>query len=332
MKLLKVGILFGGKSAEHDVSIQSAQSILNAIDTALFDPVLIKISREGMWFLQESISKEHGTELKLNLSDHTFETKDGAFALDVIFPVLHGPFGEDGTVQGLLEIAGIPYVGSAVLGSAINMDKDTTKRLLRDAGLPTANFEVIKSATDYNAAQIIAKLGLPLFVKPANLGSSVGISKVTRADQLLPAVRLALQHDKKVVIETAIVGTEIECAVLGNANPKVSTPGRITFADDFYTYEAKYSGSSGTQLEIPAKLSPSVQKDVQALALAAYKTLECRGLARVDMFVTPDGQVIVNEINTMPGFTKFSMYPQLWQASGLSYTELITTLIRLAQE
>jgi len=330
-----VGILFGGASAEHEVSLQSAHSILAALDTSLFEPILIKITKQNSWHLLNTIDDEAtpDNKLLLDVSDGTLHAADGTcITPNIMFPTLHGPFGEDGTLQGLLETTGLPYVGCGVLASAAGMDKDVTKRLLRDAGLPVAQFEVIKNAADYDSASIIKKLGLPIFVKPANMGSSVGVSKVTTAAELPDAVELARQYDKKIIIETTIIGTEVECAVLGNDNPKVSVPGRIIFTDTFYTYSAKYSGNLGTQLEIPAKLPAQVQRHVQEMALKAYSVLGCRGLARVDMFVTPKGNVIINEINTLPGFTKFSMYPQLWQASGLDYTSLITKLILLAQE
>ncbi|HSW81123.1 MAG TPA: D-alanine--D-alanine ligase family protein [Candidatus Saccharimonas sp.] len=331
----RIGILFGGQSAEHNVSLQSARSVLAALNTSLFEPVLIKITRQGAWHLLQTIDGKVTPQNRLlvDVGAGTFYIADGErIQINVVFPVLHGPFGEDGTLQGLIKLTGLPCVGCDVLASAVGMDKDMTKRLLRDAGLPVANFKVAKSIAGCDVTRITKELGLPLFVKPANMGSSVGVSKVISAAEFLPALTLALQYDKKAIIETAIIGSEIECAVLGNDDPKVSVPGRIAFTDEFYTYDAKYNETLGTQLEIPAKLSPTIQKRAQDLALKAYQVLECRGLARVDMFVTQSGDVIINEINTMPGFTKFSMYPQLWQASGLSYTALITELIQLAQQ
>lgn len=346
---LRVGILFGGKSAEHEVSIQSARNVLAALDKIKFEPILIGIDRDGKWkrqdvtaFLSEGVDtctetlKYSTDELRLAL-----DGKDGLIVvsgetplqpLNIIFSLLHGPLGEDGAVQGLLEVTNTPYVGAGILGSAVGMDKDVMKRLLREAGAHITEHVVLRSSDQktFDPKAIIKTLGLPLFVKPANMGSSVGVSKVENAAELLRAIELGFQYDRKVLIEKAVSGDEVECAVLGNEEPKASEPGRVSFQAGFYTYDAKYDEDEGSMLEIPAKLPLELRQKIQATAIKAYKTLECEGMARVDMFVTPQNEVLVNEINTLPGFTKLSMYPQLWGASGLSYTDLITKLLELA--
>ncbi|MCL2802126.1 MAG: D-alanine--D-alanine ligase [Treponema sp.] len=303
----KVGILFGGKSAEHEISLLSANNVIEAIDKKKFEPILIKIEKSGKW----------------NIND--------IFACDVIFPILHGPFGEDGTIQGLLKLADIPFVGPGVLGSAAGMDKDVMKRLLRDDGIPIGKFiAAYKNQKLPSFAEAESALGTPIFVKPANMGSSVGISKVRSEAEFNAALKEAFLYDTKIVIEEFISGREIECAVLGNEEPAASVPGEIIPSHDFYSYDAKYIDDNGAALEIPAKLDEQTIKRVQELALKVFKTLCCEGLSRVDLFLCTNGELIVNEINTMPGFTKISMYPKMWEASGISYTELITRLIELA--
>jgi D-alanine-D-alanine ligase len=252
--------------------------------------------------------------------------------VDVVFPVLHGPFGEDGTVQGLLKLANVPFVGASVLGSAIGMDKDVMKRLLRDANIPIGRFQTYdrRTARQIKFANIKKALGLPLFVKPANLGSSVGISKVNNRQELIAAVKKALRFDNKILIEEFIQGREIECSVLGNDDPIVSLPGEIVTGHDFYSYDAKYIDDQGAHLEIPAKLPKAIVKNVQEIAIETYKALCCEGMARVDFFLKANGKVLVNEINTIPGFTQISMYPKMWEASGIPYTKLIDRLIQLA--
>lgn len=345
LKKTRVGILFGGKSAEHEVSVQSARNVLEALDKDKFEPILIGVGRDGKWSLQDPIvlQPENTTttlrstgDLRLSLGggDELLATsnKTSFQTPDVIFPILHGPLGEDGAMQGLLEMANIPYVGAGILGSAVGMDKDVMKRLLREADISIAEHIVLKSSQrqTLDPKVIIATLGTPLFVKPANMGSSVGVSKAKNETELLQAIELGFQYDRKVLVERAVDGDEVECAILGNEQPKASVPGRITFQAGFYTYDAKYDEDEGTTLEIPAKLSGGLKERVQEIAIKAYKALECEGMARVDMFVTKQGEVVVNEINTLPGFTKLSMYPQLWEASGLSYTDLITKLVELA--
>lgn len=332
-KKIKVGIIFGGKSAEHEVSLRSAKNIIEAIDAKKYDPVLIGIDKTGAWFLHDR-------------ADFLFKAADRRIALipqsegkiapdisiDVAFPILHGTFGEDGTIQGLLKLADIPYVGAGVLGSAVGMDKDVMKRLLRDAGIPIAAFLAVRENDAPAYEEAVEKLGTPLFVKPANLGSSVGVHKVSNKEEFAKAVQDAWKYDRKILIEEYIKGREIECAVLGNDEPIASIPGEIAPHHEFYSYEAKYTDVHGATCEIPAKVSDELVKKVQALAIKTFQTLLCEGLGRVDFFLKENGDVLVNEINTMPGFTSASMYPKLWEASGISYTELIDRLIVLAFE
>jgi len=351
MKKIRVGIVFGGRSAEHEVSLQSAKNVLEALDRAKYEPVLIGIDREGRWRLDEqtkalfeaarplpNLSADSPREVALvargehsHLLDLSQERELGP--LDVIFPVLHGPYGEDGSVQGLCRLANLPCVGAGILGSAVGMDKDAMKRLLRDAGIPIARFvTVLRSRPAPTFEDLRARLGTPLFVKPANLGSSVGISRAETAEQYRRALEVAFEYDTKLVVEECIVGREIECAVLGNEDPQASVPGEIVTGGGhtWYDYEAKYIDEKGAQLLIPAPLDAAVAERVRAMALQAFTALCCEGMARVDMFVKENGDVLVNEINTIPGFTRISMYPKLWEASGVSYTELTNRLISLA--
>jgi D-alanine-D-alanine ligase len=305
-----VGLIYGGKSAEHEISLLSAQNILEAIDKTRYEPVMIKIDKSGKWEI-----------------DGVFESVH----IDVAFPILHGPFGEDGTIQGYLKFADIPFVGPGVLGSAVGMDKDAMKRLLRDAGIPIGKFVAIKSHERLPTFDVVeAALGNPVFIKPANMGSSVGISKVTCDEEYIAAVKNAFQYDTKIVLEEFIPGREIECAVMGNKEPMASVPGEIIPTHEFYSYNAKYIDEKGAALEIPAPIDEKTTKRVQELAVQVFQTLCCEGLSRVDFFLKKNGEVIVNEINTIPGFTKVSMYPKMWDASGIPYTELITRLIELA--
>lgn len=351
-KKIRVGILFGGRSAEHEVSLQSAKNILEAIDKGKYEPVLIGIDKNGRWLLPESsaflLQAKNPRLLKLNRAGPTvtiavskgraelvaLSDQRRMGSIDVVFPVLHGPFGEDGTVQGLLKLSNIPYVGPDVLGSALGMDKDAQKRLLRDAGIPVAKFQTLTRATyrKKDIRQIAKRVGLPLFVKPANLGSSVGISKAKNLDGVGRAIREAFAYDNKVLVEEEIVGREIECSVLGNEHPIASLPGEVIPKHEFYSYEAKYIDEHGAELRIPAKLSRSAVRRVQRLALEAFKALCCEGMARVDLFLTEENKLYLNEINTIPGFTRISMYPKLWEASGVAYPELIDRLVSLAIE
>jgi len=353
MKKIRVGIVFGGRSAEHEVSLQSAKNVLEALDRQKYDPVLIGIDREGRWRLDEqtkglfesarplpNLTADSPHEVALvargeqsRLLDLSDDRELGK--LDVVFPVLHGPYGEDGSVQGLCRLANMPCVGAGILGSAVGMDKDVMKRLLRDAGIPIARFITLlrgKPAPDF--AVLAAELGTPLFVKPANLGSSVGISRVGNERELRAALATAFEYDTKIVVEECIVGREIECAVLGNTEPQASIPGEIVTGGghSFYDYEAKYIDEKGAELRIPAPLDGPVTEKVRTLAQRAFTVLCCEGMARVDMFLKDNGEVLVNEINTIPGFTRISMYPKLWEASGISYTQLVDRLISLAIE
>ena len=392
-KKLRVGIVFGGRSGEHEVSLLSAASILESIDRSKFDVVPIGISKSGHWLVSAAA---HGLlegaspasapqkELRAGDPDATPGAKVlaggtpallapepagqdagqsaidshaalGGQSLDVVFPVLHGTFGEDGTIQGLLELAGIAYVGSGVLGSAAGMDKDVMKRLFANARLPIVRHVMLLRA-DWEksprkaVAQVEAKLKYPVFVKPANLGSSVGISKVHNRKELAPALTLAARYDRKLVVEQGVGGKirpttagrrggqaakarELEVAVLGNDDPKASVVGEIIPGKEFYDYEAKYL-SEGSVPVIPAKLSKSQSEQVRNMAVAAFRACDLSGLARVDFLMEPDGKhrIFLNEVNTMPGFTRISMYPKLWEATGLKYTDLITRLIDLALE
>jgi len=343
---ITVGIIFGGKSAEHEVSLQSAKNVYDAIDRGRYNPVLIGIDKNGVWrSTGDSLSLLNSGDprrISLNTSGDPVTLKPAGAGvlstqagpgvkLDVIFPILHGPLGEDGTVQGLLKLAGVPFVGSGVLGSAVSMDKDVMKRLFRDAGLPIGKFLSFRSREKLPSfAEIESALGCPFFVKPANMGSSVGINKVRNETEYTNAVKEAFQYDVKIIIEEFIPGREIECAVLGNENPATSIPGEVIPTHEFYSYDAKYIDENGARLEIPALVDGDCQKRIQALAIKAFQTLYCEGLSRVDFFLKENGEVLLNEINTMPGFTKISMYPKLWEASGIGYTELISRLIELA--
>jgi D-alanine-D-alanine ligase len=350
-KKLRVALLFGGKSAEHEISLISARNIYEAMDKKKYDVVAIGIDKQGRWFTDARARLLTGVEQSQvecrDLKNATAVLPGESRApmvrpsagapfgpVDLVFPVLHGPFGEDGTIQGLLKLANVPFVGAGVLGSAVGMDKDVMKRLLRDARIPIAKFLAFQRA-DMNRvsfAKVKKALGLPLFVKPANLGSSVGINKVTNKENFRRAIEDAFRYDNKIVIEEFVPGREIECAVLGNEKPIASLPGEIIVQQDFYSYDAKYIDDKGARFEIPARLPKTVVEKIRALALRSYRVLCCEGMARVDFFLRANGQVVVNEINTIPGFTKISMYPKMWQASGLSYSRLIDRLIKLALE
>ena len=347
---IRVGIVFGGQSAEHEISILSARNVLAAMDRSRFEPVLIGIDKTGRWLLQDAqkllasaddprlVGIEAGQPMDMILPfavpDPSLPTRPSR--IDVVFPVLHGTLGEDGSLQGLCEVARVPYVGAGVLGSAIGMDKDVMKRLLRDAAIPVADFRTVRrdrfEADPQQACNELAVLGFPMFTKPANAGSSVGIRKVTNPEALADAVRVAFEFDTKVIAEAAVSGREIELAVLGGKPPAVSLAGEIIVEhpDGFYSYDAKYIDERGARLDLPAQMSADQQAQAQALALRAFDMLECEGMARIDLFLTREGRLLVNEINTIPGFTAVSMYPKLWALSGISPTELVTRLIDLA--
>src|SRR5215475_13992774 len=383
MKKLRVGVLFGGRSGEHEVSLLSAASVVNAIDKTKYDVVPIGITKEGRWLTagdaERLLSGQHHEEKHLRAGDPdatpgaavlasgeavvvppepvhrgpssltpfqtdslTRRASDRAINVDVIFPVLHGTFGEDGTIQGLLELADIPYVGAGVLGSAAGMDKDVMKALFRAAVLPIVkHVTILRSDWDADSKKaekmVDKQLKYPVFVKPANLGSSVGISKARERKELGPAIEEAAKFDRKIVIEEGVGGKknkarEMEVAVLGNDKPEASVPGEIVPCKEFYDYDAKYIDEGSVPI-IPAKLKQAETKKVQQLAIAAFQAVDCTGLARVDFLMDPKSRKIyLNEINTMPGFTSISMYPKLWGASGLEYSDLIDRLIQLGME
>jgi D-alanine-D-alanine ligase len=382
MKKLRIGVLFGGRSGEHEVSLLSAASVLNAIDKGKYEVVPIGITKEGRWLTAEHaeqlLTGKHERHLRAGDPETTpgaalletgqavvvppepvhrqgggivpFQTdaqvlarraSDRAINVDVIFPVLHGTFGEDGTIQGLLELADIPYVGAGVLGSAAGMDKDIMKSLFRAAGLPIVrHVTFVRSEWTANPKKVQklveSKLKYPVFVKPANLGSSVGITKAHDRKQLPGCIEEAAKFDRKIIVEEGVgkkkKAREIECSVLGNDHPEASVPGEIVPIKEFYDYAAKYL-DEGSELVIPAKLTKSETRKVQQLAVAAFQAVDCSGLARVDFLMDPaTRKIYLNEINTMPGFTAISMYPKLWAASGLSYPDLIDRLIQLGLE
>ena len=375
MKKLRIGVIYGGRSGEHEVSVASAASIIRHLDRSRYEPIPIRIEKDGRWTLADkaptSISAadviEHarveaarplrpgreahlvahpGEDTVLSIErrgaasdlDPTGTATVTGVGLDVVFPVLHGPYGEDGTVQGLLELANVPYVGAGVLGSAVGMDKAVMKTLFIAHTLPVGPYLVARRpewSADAAAvtARVTKELGYPVFVKPANLGSSVGISKAKSDSDLVDAMELALQFDRKVVIEAAVPNArEIECAVLGNDDPQASVPGEVIPSREFYDYEAKYL-DDGSQVVIPADLPDAQVREVQRLAVAAFRAVDCAGMARVDFFIDGvNGRIYLNEVNTIPGFTTISMYPKMWEASGLSYGALIDRLIALAIE
>lgn len=349
---IRVGLIFGGRSGEHEVSLQSAKSIYEALDKSKYEVVLIGIDKQGVWRLGEAstylLNATDPKLIKLNQSAPpvipVVDQEPGALVeaktgrrlgpIDVFFPIAHGTYGEDGSLQGLLRLLGKPYVGADVLGSAVGMDKDVMKRLLRQAGLPCARWLTVRAHERDRVSweKVVEDLGCPVFVKPANLGSSVGISKVDNAAALESALDEAFRYDRKVLVEEYVRGREVECSVLGNENPVASLPGEVIPQRDFYSYEAKYIDENGAILEIPARLDEQTVRRVQDLAVKAFRTLECSGMARVDFFLKPDGELIINEINTLPGFTRISMYPKLWEVSGLPYAKLLDKLIELAIE
>ncbi len=344
---ISLGLLFGGKSAEHEVSLLSTRNIFKALDQNKYDVLLIGIDPEGRWHIHKDIksllatsdmSLSQGTEESIILApgkgaaEIVSSSGKETIVLDVVFPILHGPYGEDGSVQGFLKLANLPFVGSSILASAIGMDKDVTKRLLRDAGISVADFLVFDCSqlSNIKFENVSDKLGIPFFVKPANLGSSVGINKVSDIAQFRKAIEEAFEYDTKVLIEEFIEGREIECAVLGDYEPIASIPGEIIAQDEFYSYEAKYIDENGSILEIPAPIPPDTAEAIKQIAVRVFKTLNCHGMARVDFFLKETGELVVNEINTIPGFTDMSMYPKLWEASGIPFPSLIDKLVEMA--
>lgn len=338
---LQVGLLFGGKSVEHEISLRSARNVFKHLDRSYFDPVLIGITKEGHWHLVEDIDQPIDSAAPLTLSlghsNHSFVTlanQGGTGPLDVIFPVLHGTDGEDGSIQGMLQSVNIAFAGTGVLGSSVAMDKLMSKQLLVKEGIPTSKFVAITGQDSVSYEQLIDSIGLPFIVKPISLGSSVGISKVANQEEFTKALADALQYDQGLLAEEFISGRELECAVLGNAGAKASDPGEIIVSPqyEFYTYQAKYEDPNAVIIKIPAILDTSMAEQIKDFSLRSYKALRCEDFARVDLFLKDDQSIYINEINTIPGFTDSSMFPSLWAQHGISYSDLITKIIHLALE
>ena len=346
MTRLTVGILCGGTSGEHEVSLLSAFNIQQALDREKYEVVLVGIDKQGGWYLGRDaeflIDVQDVRKVHLDSSGPVAHSGrelvpstlgDAIREVDVFFPITHGKLGEDGALQGLLELLGKPYVGCDVTGSAVCMDKDVSKRLLQAEGIPVAKSRTIRTPEDLGYHEAVAALGTPLFVKPAREGSSLGVSKVRNAEQYAQALRTAFALDRKVLVEEAVEGREIECAVLGNAHPEAAPVlGEIAPQHEFYSYEAKYVDENGAELIVPAPVDPEIAEQIRATAVQAFKTTACRGMARVDFFLCEDNSFVLNELNTLPGFTNISMYPRLWIASEVPYPELLDRLIALALE
>jgi D-alanine-D-alanine ligase len=353
---IRVAVLYGGRSAEHEVSVVSARGVMRALDRSKYEVVPIAITKSGRWMLPEKTPEqldapkgslpgtgEEGASVALTRETGGAELRPlenagaGAGTVDVVFPVLHGPFGEDGTVQGMLELAGVPYVGAGVLASALGMDKEMQKRVFRSRGLPVGAYMHVHADDWQRGAESVLELaseeiGFPSFTKPSGLGSSIGVSKCRTIGELRAGLELALKHDRKALVEKAITGRELECAVLGNDDPEASVVGEIVPAHEFYDFEAKYI-EEGSELRIPAPIPDVVSDEIRGLAVEAFRAIDCAGMARVDFFYDHGrGGVFLNEINTIPGFTPISMYPKLWEASGIPYATLIDRLIELALE
>ncbi|MDJ0599664.1 MAG: D-alanine--D-alanine ligase family protein [Crocosphaera sp.] len=348
MAKMRVGLLFGGRSGEHEVSINSAQAIAQALQTGenvhKYDILPVYIQKNGVWVAGDTANKvlESKTPLSSEENDPSqlWQFPPEVQTVQVWYPILHGPNGEDGTIQGLLTLMQVPFVGSGVLGSAVGMDKIAMKMAFAQAGLPQVKYEAVERSQIWSNPCIFPKLcddieaalGYPCFVKPANLGSSVGIAKVRSHSELETALDSAASYDRRIVIEAGVTARELECAVLGNDNPKASVVGEITFDSDFYDYETKYT-EGRSQVHIPADLPENIVTQIKEMAIQAFKTVDAAGLARVDFFYVEESQEIyLNEINTLPGFTQFSMYPQLWKATGISFEQLVDQLVQLALE
>lgn len=344
----KIGLIFGGRSAEHEVSINSAKNIFNAMDTNLFEVQLIGISKEGTWyqfntpdvFKKKSLNDSQlANEDQVMLtciagSPYIFSLKSGEQRqIECAFPIVHGTMGEDGTLQGLFKVVQLPFVGCDVLASAIGMDKEFMKRLMTEAGVKNSKYLVLRKEKLPNYNEIVMNLGTPFFIKPANAGSSVGVHKIKTEKDFTTKIVDSFLYDHKVLAEQFNEGLEIECSVLGlNQKAKASLPGQLKVNHEFYSYEAKYVDANGAEIIIPARISEKQIKEVQQLAVKTYEVLGCDGLARVDFFINKNGDILVNEINTLPGFTQISMYPKMWEASGLKYSALITELIQISFE
>lgn len=337
---LSVAILYGGRSVEHEISIRSAKNVVSNIDKDSFEIVLLGIDKLGSWFLNASIDDEihSGVSVSIRLdaiSPQLIEIESGkVIEIDVVFPVLHGTDGEDGSIQGLFKSLNLPVLGSGVLGSAISMDKIISKKVLKECGLPVAAYiefdQSEKEAIKFD--EVVAKVGLPFMIKSAALGSSVGISMIKSKSDFSTALDDSFQYGEKILIEQFIKGRELECAVIGNENPKASYPGEIVMVKDydFYTYEAKYLDEDAIKIQLPADVDKSITAEIRKLSIQAYQALRCDDFARVDLFLTDEGKIIINEINTIPGFTSSSMFPMMWEQMGMSYTQLISELIDLS--
>lgn len=362
MSKKRVAVIFGGQSSEHEVSRVSAQSVIENMDKQKYEIVMIGITKDGQWLTYEGPAEKIGTgewqaiaqqkliarkqetdcktmEISVNNSARGILAENSKTQIDVIFPVLHGCNGEDGTIQGLFELAQIPYVGCGVLGSSLGMDKAYTKIIFEKEGLPQGDYAVFNRKQIYNESdkvikEVESRLTYPCFVKPSNAGSSVGVNKAANREELKKALEIAAKNDRRILVEEFINGREIECAVLGNDNPIASTVGEVVPCNEFYDYEAKYQVGDSSRVVIPAeKLTPETIEKIRDYAVRAFKCLDCAGLSRVDFFVHKEtGEIYINEINTLPGFTQISMYPKLWAQSGISYTELIDKLVELALE
>lgn len=337
MQKINLAVIYGGQSTEHEISIKSATSVVANLKQEKYNILLIKIEKDGTWYLQNGndiqtssnaasvvLLKQDGRVQLLNLNSNTL-----VHEVDIVFPVLHGKYGEDGTIQGLFRMLDLPFVGCDVFASAACMDKDYCKRLLQDQGIKIAPYRVAYkwNAKQYDFANISAELGTPLFIKPAHSGSSVGVHKVESAEAFEHALSDAFNYDTKVLIEQNIEGIEIECAILGNEEAKPSVLGAIIPQKDFYSFESKYKDEKGAQLQMPADIEESLADEIRSQSLKAFKVMNCNGLARVDFFLSPDEEYVLNEINTLPGFTSISMYPKLWELTGIAYADLLDQLI-----
>ena len=360
-KKLRIGLIFGGRSGEHEVSIRSARSVIEAMDTSKYEVVPIAISKTGNWLApavsakllpkgtQQRLSVRGIGQSKANVSIIGDPSRKGlarldpsgkAEPLDVVFPVLHGTFGEDGTIQGLFEMAALPFVGCGTLASACGMDKVTMKALFREAGLTICKHTwLLRSEFEHESEKVLRRvvkeIGFPAFVKPANLGSSVGVSKASDKKSLAQAIELAARYDRKVMVEETVEGRELECAVIGNDEPKASLPGEYVIHEEsarFLDYTEKYSSTGRVEFVVPARVSKAVTKRIQKMAVEAYRAIDASGLSRVDFFLKPEGQLLVNEINTLPGLTDVSGFPKMWEASGVPFSQIIDQLIELAIE
>ena len=332
MARLRIAVLTGGRSSEHEVALNSARSVIESLDPGRYETVTVEIGRDGSWQLpragQGELARNGGSSAAELVPVSAGRVPETLREVDVVFPVLHGPFGEDGTVQGLLELANVPYVGAGVTASALCMDKDLMKAVLRDRGIPVTRNVVVRASERARAEN---PFGFPVFVKPARLGSSVGITKARSPEDLRAGLELALRHDEKVLIEEFVTGVEVECGVLGNEQPTASIPGEIVTGADWYDYSAKYD-EGGMELIVPPRLPEDQVRRVQDVSVQAFVATECEGMARVDCFVREDGEVLVNELNTIPGFTATSVYAKLFEASGVPYGQLLERLIQLALE